>query len=145
MHFLSNEETEQWIEDYVERDTAGARKRVEDAEAAIRQGQEETDTTENAGLTTREPQKLSHEMMVAIRDSLSHIPSSDDGENGEDEHDEDSEQGTLIEDDVPSWVMGTIAKTVLQHLERFREMQMKVDEVTQLGWENAADYFCERD
>jgi hypothetical protein len=31
MHFLSNEEKEKWIEDYVDRDTAGARKRVEDA------------------------------------------------------------------------------------------------------------------
>jgi hypothetical protein len=26
MHFLSNEEKEKWIEDYVERETAGARK-----------------------------------------------------------------------------------------------------------------------
>ena len=34
-HFLSNEEKEKWIEDYVERETAGARKRVEDAEAAV--------------------------------------------------------------------------------------------------------------
>jgi hypothetical protein len=33
--FLSNEETEKWIEDYVERETAGARKRDEDAEAAV--------------------------------------------------------------------------------------------------------------
>jgi len=35
-HFLSNEEKEKLIEDYVERETAGARKRVEDTEAAIR-------------------------------------------------------------------------------------------------------------
>jgi len=34
-HFLSNEEKEKWIEDYVERETAEARKRVEDAEAAV--------------------------------------------------------------------------------------------------------------
>jgi hypothetical protein len=34
-HFLSNEEKEKWIEDFVERETAGARKRVEDAEAAV--------------------------------------------------------------------------------------------------------------
>ena len=32
--FLCNEEKEKWIQDYVERETAGARKRVEDAEAA---------------------------------------------------------------------------------------------------------------
>jgi len=33
-YFLSNEEKEQWIEDYVERETAVARMWVEDAEAA---------------------------------------------------------------------------------------------------------------
>jgi hypothetical protein len=34
-HFLSNEEQEKWIQDYAERETAGPRKRVEDAEAAV--------------------------------------------------------------------------------------------------------------
>jgi len=37
MHFLSNEVKEKWIEDYVERETAEARKRVQDAETAIMQ------------------------------------------------------------------------------------------------------------
>jgi len=37
MHFLSNEEKEKWIEDYVDREPAVARKRVEDAETAIQQ------------------------------------------------------------------------------------------------------------
>jgi hypothetical protein len=36
-HCLSNEEKEKWIEDYVDRETAGARKQVEDAEAAVQQ------------------------------------------------------------------------------------------------------------
>jgi hypothetical protein len=36
-HFLSNEEKETWIEDYVERETAGARMRIADAEAAVHQ------------------------------------------------------------------------------------------------------------
>jgi len=40
-HFLSNEEKEKWIEDYVERDTAVARKRVEDAETGIAQEQDD--------------------------------------------------------------------------------------------------------
>jgi hypothetical protein len=35
MYFLSTEEKEKWIEDHVERETTGARKRVEDAEAAV--------------------------------------------------------------------------------------------------------------
>jgi len=37
MHFLCNEENEKWIEDYVDRVSAVARKRVEDAETAIKQ------------------------------------------------------------------------------------------------------------
>ena len=38
--FLSNEENEKWIKDDVERETAGARKRVEDAESALQHEQE---------------------------------------------------------------------------------------------------------
>jgi len=84
-------------------------------------------------------------MLVAIGDSLSNLASSDDGEDGEDEDDEETEQGKLSEDDKPGWVMGTITKTVQQRMERFRQKQMKFDELTQPGWEDAADYFRERD
>jgi len=143
-HFLSNEEKEKWIEDYVERETAGARKRVEDAEAAVQREQGDMMRTEIAGLTSREPKKTFEEMMAAIGDSLSDLSSSDDGEDGENE-DEETEQGKLSEDDEPGWVMGTITKTVQQHMESFRQKQMKLDELTQLGWEDAADYFRERD
>ena len=38
---------------------------------------------EIAGLTSREPQKTSEEMLVAIGDSLSDLACSDDGEDGE--------------------------------------------------------------
>jgi hypothetical protein len=82
--------------------------------------------------------------MAAIGDSLSDLASSDDGEDGEDE-DEETEQGKLSEDDEPGWVMGTITKTVQQHMESFRQKQMKLEELTQPGWEDAADYFRERD
>jgi len=143
-HFLSSEEKEKWIEDYVERETAGARKRVEDAEAAVQQEQDDMVHTEIAGLTSREPEKTFEEMMAAIGDSLSDLASSDDGEDGEDE-DEDTEQGKLSEDDEPGWVMGTITKTVQQRMESFRQKQMKLDELTQPGWEDAADYFRERE
>jgi hypothetical protein len=47
MHILSNQETEKWIEYYIQRETAGARKRVEDAEAAIMQEQEDTEAADN--------------------------------------------------------------------------------------------------
>jgi len=69
-HFLSNEEKEKWIEDYVERETAGARKRVEDIEAAVQQEQDDMTHAEIAGLTPREPEKTFEEMMAAIGDRL---------------------------------------------------------------------------
>ena len=56
-HFLSNEEKDKWIEDYVERETAGARNRIEDAEVAVQQEQEDMKHAEIAGLTNREPEK----------------------------------------------------------------------------------------
>jgi len=144
-HFLSNEEKEKWIEDFVETETAGARKRVEDAEAAVQQEQDDMTHTELAGLTSRKPEKTFEEMLVAIGDSMSDLASSDDGEDGEDEDDEETEQGKLCEDDEPGWVMGTITKTVQQRMKRFRQKQMKFDELTQPEWEDAADYFRERD
>jgi len=100
MHFLSNEEKEKWIEDYVERETAGARKRVEDAEAAVQQEQDDMTHAEIMGLTPREPEKTFEERMAAIGDSLSDLASSDDGEDGDDEDDE-RELGNLSEDDEP--------------------------------------------
>jgi hypothetical protein len=49
-HFLRNEEKEKWIEDYVKRETAGARKRGEDAEAAVQQDQDDMTHADIAGL-----------------------------------------------------------------------------------------------
>jgi hypothetical protein len=97
MNFLSNEEKEKWIQDYVERETAGARKRGEDAEAAFQQEQDNMKHADIGGLTSTEPK--------------------------------------------PSCVMGTITKMVQQHMERFQQKQMKHGELTQPGWDDAADCF----
>jgi len=130
----------------VERETAVARKRVEDAETAIKQKQDDLSNVEKAGLTTREPERTFEEILNAIGDSLSDLASSDDQEDAEDEEeDDDTEQGKLSEDDEPSWVMGTISKTVQRRMERFWQKQMKLDKLTQPGWGDAADYFRERD
>jgi len=128
----------------VERESAGARKRVEYAEAYVEQEQDDMTQAEIAGLTSREPEKTFEEMLVAIGDSLSDRASSDDGEDGEEEADEETEQCISSEDDEPGWVMGTITTTVQQRMERFRQKQMKLDELTQQAWEDAADYFRER-
>jgi hypothetical protein len=100
---------------------------------------------EIAGLTSREPEQTFEEMLVAIGDRLSDHASSDDGEDGEDENDDETEQGKLSEDEEPGWVMGTITKTVQQRIGRFWQNQMKLDELTQPGWEDAPDYFCSQD
>jgi len=129
-YFLSNEDKEKWIEDFVERETAGARKQVEDAEAAVRQEQEDIRKAENVGLTNGEPEKIFPEIKVAIGDGLSDLASSDDGEDREDEDDQETEQGQMSEDDEPGWVMGTITKMVQQRFERFLQKQKTLDELT---------------
>ena len=146
-HILSQEEKEKWIEDYVERETAVARTRVEDAETAIKQKQDDMRNAEKAGLTTTKPEMTFEEMSNTIRDSLSDLASSDNGENWEDEDDdeEDPAGGKLSEDDKPRWVMGTIRTTVQYRMARRRQKQMKLDEMTQPGWRDTADYICERD
>jgi len=85
------------------------------------------------------------EMMIAIRDSLSDLGFSNDEQDGEDEDDEDTELGKLSEDYKPGWVVGTISKTVTQHLERFWQKKMTLDELTQPGWGDADQYFHESD
>jgi len=97
-----------WIEDYVESETAVARKQFEDAETAINKEQEDVRKAENTGLMTGAPEKTCQEMMVANGVSLCDLASSDDEEDGEDEDDEDTELGKLSKDDKPWWVMGTV-------------------------------------
>jgi len=97
------------------------------------------------GLTNGEPEKTFQEMMVAIGDSVSDLASSDNGEDGDDEDDEETEQGQLSEHDESGWVMGTFMKIVQQRLERIRQKQMKLNELTHQGWEDAADHFSETD
>jgi len=145
MLFLRNEEKKKWIEDYVKRESAGATKRVEDAEAAVQQEQHDMPHAEIAGLTSKEAETRNVQMLVAIGDSPSDLVSSENGEDGEGQDDEEIEQGNLSEDDEPGWVMGAITRPVQQSMERFWHKQMMVDELTQPGWEDAADYCPERD
>jgi hypothetical protein len=143
MHFLNKKEKETWIEDTVERETAVARKRVEDAETAVKREQEGIGSAERGRLTARYPGQPVVEMLHTIGVSLSDLASSDNQEDGED--DEDTEQGNLSEDDEPGWVMGTISKTVGQCMEIFRQTKMKLDELTKPGSGDSADYFCEKE
>jgi len=104
-------------------------------------------TAENAAAPTRKPEKSFNEMLNAIGDSSSNLVCSNDEQDGEDEeHDEeDTELGKLTDNDEPGWVMGTISKTGQHCMERFRRKQMRLDELTQPGWGDAANLFYERD
>jgi hypothetical protein len=144
-HIPSNQGTEIWIEDYVERETAVARKRVEDAEAAVYQELDNMTHADILGLTCREPETTFEEVLVAIGDSMSDLAISDDGENGEDEDNEETEQCKLSKDDEPGWGKSTITKPVQQWMVRFRQKQMKLNKLSQPGWEDAAEYIPERD
>jgi hypothetical protein len=132
MHFLTNEEREKWIEDYVERETAVARKRIQDAKTAMMKEQEHMENVEKGRLTTTKPEITFEEMLNDIGDSLSDLPSSNDEEDGEDEDDDekDTGHGKLSEDDEPGWVTGTISNTVQHRMARFRQMQLSLDELT---------------
>jgi hypothetical protein len=76
---------------------------------------------ENAGLMYRKPEKTIQEMMVAIGDSLSHLESSDDGQDGDDEDDDERVLGKWSNDDAPGRVMGTITGMVQWRLELFQQ------------------------
>jgi len=145
MHFLSNEEIEKWIEDYVERETSGARKGVEDAQAVVQQDQDDMTHAEIARSMPMKPEETFEEILVTIGDSPSDLASSDYAQDGEDLDENQTEQGKLSEDDEPSWVMGTIPKTVQQGMEMFRQKQMNLDKVSQPGWQDADDNFREQD
>jgi hypothetical protein len=128
--FLCNREKEKWIKDEVEWETAGARQRVKDPEATNRQQKEDMERAENSGLTASEPEEMFHEIIVPVWNSLSDIASSDDGVDGEDGNNEETEQGKLSEDDEPGWVMDTIYKMVQQYMEGFWQKQMKLEWLT---------------
>jgi len=114
-NFLSNKEKVKWIEEFVERETAVARKRVQDAGTAMMQELKDMTTATGKRETTFE------EMLNAIGDSLSNLASFDDEQDGEDKEDDevDAELGKLSYDDEPGWVMGTISRTVQYHMDSF--------------------------
>jgi len=131
----------------VDRETTIARKHVQDVERAIIQEQEDMRNVEKAQSTTTKREPTFHVMLNALGDSLSDLPSSEDREQGEDEGVEktDTALAKLSEVDEPGWVMSTISKTVRHGREGFQPKRMRLDELTQPGWDHAANYFHERD
>jgi hypothetical protein len=111
------------------------------------QQQEDMRNVEKARCTTRIPEKTFHRMLNAIGDSQSNYSSSNNAADGElmDDDQEDSELGKLSKDEEPGRVMGTISKMVEHRMESLPQKQLRFDELTQPGWGDTVDYFCERD
>jgi hypothetical protein len=64
--------------------------------------------------------------MVAIADSTSVLPISDNAEHREAKDDEEQQQGKLNEDVEPSWLINRMTNTVPQHIQWFRQKPMMV-------------------
>jgi hypothetical protein len=101
----------------------------------------------NVGATTRHPETPVEEMLNVTTDSLSDLASSNDDQHGDDVDDDEehTDLGKLSDDDEPGWVMGTITKMVECSMVSFRQKQIRLEELTQPGWEDAANYIRERD
>jgi hypothetical protein len=98
--------------------------------AAIRHERADMVTSENMGLMSREQEKMFSKMMLAIQESLSDIPRSDNTGMGKRNNDETA-RGKVSEDDQPDWVLGTRLKNFQPLMERFRQKQIKLEELTQ--------------
>jgi len=124
-----------------------ARKRDQEAETLIVFEQEDMRNAEKSPSTTRKPDKTFQAMLNAIRDSLSNLSNSDDHEDGEDEQDNeaDIELGNLIEDNEHGFEMGAFARTGVHWIESIWQTPITLDEPTQSGCWDLADYFRERD
>jgi len=87
------------------------------------------------------------EILNSIGDTLSDLASSKDVQDGQDKEDDEdgTELGKLSDDDEPGWVMGTFTKTVQHCMESFQRKQMRLAELTQPGWGDAANCWRERD
>jgi hypothetical protein len=104
----------------LERETAVARKQVQDAETAMMQELKDMTTGKSAGATTTKPGTTFEEMLNAIGDSLSDLATSNDEQDGEDEKDnEEDTELSKLSDDESGWVMGTISKKVQHCFESF--------------------------
>ena len=131
----------------MERETAVARKRGQEAETAIMQELKDTTAAESAGATNRKPKTTFEEILNAIGDCQSDLASSHDEQEEEDEEDDEeyTQLGKLNDDDEPGWVMGTTSNPVQRLIESFRQKEMRLDELMQPGWGYSANYFGERD
>jgi len=131
----------------VESETAMATNRCQDARTAIMQELNDMTTAQSIGETTRQPETSFEAMLNTIEHSLSHLASSEEEQDGQDEEDDenDTELGKLSDDDEPCWVTRTIPKTEQHCIVSWWQRRMRLGKLSQPGWGDAANHFCERD
>lgn len=90
----------------MDRETAVARKWVEDSEIAIRHEQEDKRQAENAELTIRKPKNPFQKILNTLGDSVSNYEGSDNEQDGENKEEPkvDTQLGKMSKDDESGFV-----------------------------------------
>lgn len=157
--FVSRAEKKRWIDEYVEKETEPFRRRVAEAEEAIRAAKHERPATDKTHSATETPKPTFEEMLRTIGDDLNDIDDEEgdlkgQGKNldseGEDEEDEDEEDGSdedegEDEDDDSHSVLGKMNETRLERVSNLLARRQFREQVTMPGWEEAEKFFKERD
>jgi hypothetical protein len=149
IQFFDKEEKKQWIQEFVVKEMAAARKRVAEAEEAVERERERAEDMKLRRLAAGPTKMTFHGMMEAIGNNVEDVMTSDEDDDDE-EDDEDDTDDTKVGDDAENEyecdsVVGTINQSVQQCLVSFRAKRMKLEELTASGWEDAEDYFREHD
>jgi hypothetical protein len=117
----------------VERETAVARKPVQDTQTAIVQELEDMTPADSAGATSRKAERNVDERLNAIGETLNDLAISNDQQEVENENDEqeDTELGKLSHDE-PGWVIHRFSKEVDHRMQSIWQKEVRFDELTQL-------------
>jgi hypothetical protein len=142
-NILNNIENGKWIENYVVIATTVATLKVEETETTIKYRKTDMQRSQGRRLSSREPGEMFEMILDAIGYRLSDLPCSDHDDHGEDN--EDTEQGTLCNDDKRGWVLRTMLKMVHLRRERFRQKQMKLEDLPRPGSGDEASHFRDTD
>lgn len=72
-------------------------------------------------------------MIITIQYTFSDLPTSNNGKHGEPSDVNKPAQSMVSNDEEPGWVIGTYTKIEQQALQRFLQMQMKLDKLSDPG------------
>jgi hypothetical protein len=145
---MSEDARRKWIDDYVERETEVARRRVEAADAAVKEDMERQYATSAQMPPAANPKKTFEELLALVGDDIDNVvPSDDDDDEEEDEEldsdeDEDIHDGSLDED---GFVPGQINKTTMAEITAARARTSRMFELTKEGYAEAEAFWRKRD